>query len=271
MNRSSLVASIRSKNTPLCVGLDTDINRIPAFLIEQFDDPVFEFNRRIIERTKDHCVAYKFNIAFYEAMGAKGWDSLEKSLSLIPDNIFTIADAKRGDIGNTSNLYARTFFETYNFDAITVSPYMGEDSLSPFYGYTDKWVIILGLTSNKGSQDFQMQQLSDGRFLYEEVIRRAAEFGNPDNTMFVVGATKADYIKKIRTIVPDHFFLMPGIGKQGGDIEASLSNGLIDDYGLLINSSRGIIYAGSEADFDLEAEKACCDLNNLLRPFMPAR
>lgn len=268
MNRKELVAAQKEKQSLLCVGLDTDIKRIPQFLKDNYDDPILEFNRRIIEATKDSCVAYKFNIAFYEAMGAKGWDSLESSLALVPEGIFTIADAKRGDIGNTSSLYARTFFETYNFDSITVSPYMGQDSLEPFYGYDNKWIIILGLTSNKGSQDFQMLDLPDGRKVYQEVIRRAAEFGDASNTMFVVGATQTDYIKVVREIIPDHFFLMPGIGKQGGDIEASLKYGLNDDYGLLINSSRGIIYAGEGEAFDQAAKRAANDLNDAIKPFI---
>ncbi len=268
MKKQDLINSIKKKQSLLSVGLDTDIKRIPQFIKDNYDDPIYEFNRRIIEATKDICVAYKFNIAFYEAQGSRGWESLDKSLSLIPADIFTIADAKRGDIGNTSNLYARTFFETYNFDSITVSPYMGQDSLEPFYGYDDKWVIILGLTSNKGSADFQMQELKDGRKVYQEVIRRSAEFGNAENTMFVVGATKTDFIKEVRDIIPDHFFLMPGIGKQGGDLEGSLDNGLNDDYGLLINSSRGIIYAGEGENFDQVAKKAAGQLNASIEPFL---
>ncbi len=268
MNKSTLVSNIKEKQSVVCVGLDTDIKRIPKFIIENYNDPILEFNRRIINATKSHCVAYKFNIAFYEEQGSAGWESLENSLQLVPDNIFTIADAKRGDIGNTSNLYARTFFETYNFDSITVSPYMGQDSLEPFYGYDDKWVIILGLTSNVGSQDFQMLQLQDGRHLYEEVIKRSAEFGNADNTMFVVGATKTDFIKRIRDIVPDHFFLMPGIGSQGGDLESSMTNGLNHDFGLLINSSRSIIYAGDGPGFELKAEEACINLRTSIIPFL---
>lgn len=268
MKKQDLINTIKKKQSLLSVGLDTDIQRIPKFIKDNFNDPIYEFNKRIIEATKDICVAYKFNIAFYEAQGAKGWESLEKSLSLIPEDIFTIADAKRGDIGNTSSLYARTFFENYNFDSITVSPYMGQDSLEPFYGYDDKWVIILGLTSNKGSEDFQMQELKDGRKVYQEVIRRSAEFGDANNTMFVVGATKTDFIKEVRDIIPDHFFLMPGIGKQGGDLNGSLNFGLNDDYGLLINSSRGIIYAGEGEDFDQVAAESAGQLNSLIEPFL---
>lgn len=265
MNRKELINKIQEIHSMLCVGLDTDINRIPQFLKDNYDDPIFEFNKRIIEYTKDKCVAYKFNIAFYESMGPKGWVSLERSLAIIPDDIFTIADAKRGDIGNTSKLYARTFFETYNFDSITVSPYMGSDSLEPFYGYDDKWVIILGLTSNKGSQDFQMQKLQDGREVYKKVIERCVDFGDQNNTMFVVGATQADYIKEVRSIIPDHFLLMPGIGKQGGDLKSSLEFGLNEDYGLLINSSRGIIYSDSSAQFDKSAGLSAQKLNDSIR------
>lgn len=268
MNKKSLVQNIEKKKSMLCVGLDTDILKIPEFLINNFDDPILEFNKRIIEATKDDCIGYKFNIAFYEAQGAKGWESLEKSLSYIPDDVFVIADAKRGDIGNTSKLYARTFFETYNFDAITVSPYMGQDSLEPFYGYDDKWVIILGLTSNKGSQDFQMQELKDGRKVYEEVIRRAAEFGDANNTMFVVGATKTEYIKQVRDIIPDHFFLVPGIGKQGGDLEATMEKGLNEDYGLMISSSRSIIYASSDEAFDQAAKESAGKVNASMRTYI---
>ena len=269
MNKKTLVQNIEDKKSMLCVGLDTDILKIPDFLIKNFDDPILEFNKRIINATKDNCIGYKINIAFYEAQGAKGWESLEKSLDYIPDDLFVIADAKRGDIGNTSKLYAKTFFETYNFDAITVSPYMGQDSLEPFYGYEDKWVIILGLTSNKGSQDFQMQELKDGRKVYQEVIRRSAEFGDAGNTMFVVGATKTEFIKEVRDIVPNHFFLVPGIGKQGGDLEATMKYGLNDDYGLLISSSRSIIYAGGdEEDFDVAAKESANELNTSMRSYI---
>ncbi len=257
MQRSDITALIREKQTVLCVGLDTDIERIPDFLKQNYDRPVVEFNRRIIEATRPYCVAYKFNIAFYEARGVSGWQDLGDSLTLVPEGFFTIADAKRGDIGNTSALYARTFFDTYNFDSITVSPYMGSDSLEPFYGYTDKWVIILGLTSNRGSEDVQMQRLANGGYVYEETIRRAAAYGDVDNTMFVVGATKSSYIQRIREIIPDHFLLMPGIGKQGGDLQAVMSDGLNDHYGLLINSSRGIIYAGTGLNFDRAAADVC--------------
>jgi len=268
MKKSALVSKMKANKSVLCVGLDTDIHRIPSFIKENYEDPIYEFNRRIIESTKDICVAYKFNIAFYEAQGISGWESLEKSLALIPSDIFTIADAKRGDIGNTSKLYARTFFETYNFDSITVSPYMGRDSLEPFYGYDDKWVIILGLTSNAGSADCQMLTLDDGRKVYEEVIDRCATYGDDTNTMFVVGATKTDYIKSIREKLPNHFFLMPGIGKQGGDLDAAMNAGLNDDYGLLINSSRGIIYASDTEDYDQAARASATKLNGAIEPYL---
>ncbi len=268
MKRTSLVEKMKHSKSVLCVGLDTDILRIPAFIKDNYDDPIFEFNKRIIESTKDICVAYKFNIAFYEAQGVAGWRSLEKSLKLIPNDIFTIADAKRGDIGNTSKLYARTFFEAFNFDSLTVSPYMGRDSLEPFYGYDDKWIIILGLTSNTGAQDCQMLTLDDGRKVYEEVITRAATYGDSSNTMFVVGATKSEYIQSIRQMLPDHFFLMPGIGKQGGDLDAAMKMGLNEDYGLLINSSRGIIYASSEEDFDQKARESAMQLNHSISPYL---
>ena len=268
MNRQELVDTIRLKETLLCVGLDSDINRIPSFLRENFEDPITEFNRRIISVTQEFCIAYKINIAFYEALGPKGWESLEKTMSLIPSDKFTIADAKRGDIGNTSKLYAKTFFEYFNFDAITVAPYMGEDSLAPFYEYDNKWVIILGLTSNKGSSDFQMQKLDNGSYLFEEVIRRSAQYGDSSNTMYVVGATKASYIHQIRKIIPDHFLLMPGIGKQGGDLQSSMETGLNDDFGLLINSSRSIIYAGNDENFDLHAGAAAAQLSSEIGAYL---
>jgi orotidine-5'-phosphate decarboxylase len=249
MTRTSLVEQIKKKGTYLCVGLDTDLKRIPKqFLSEK--DPIFEFNKHIIDATKDFCVAYKPNIAFYEALGTKGWSALEKTLDYIPDDIFTIADAKRGDIGNTSSLYAKAFFETLNFDAVTVAPYMGVDSVAPFLEFDNKWVILLALTSNEGSQDFQLAMQDNGMPLYEKVMRTAMSWGSPDNLMFVVGATHPERMQDIRRIAPEHFLLVPGVGAQGGDLQTLSEYGLNEDAGLLVNSSRGIIYAGGDsADF----------------------
>ncbi len=247
MTKTELYQQILAKKSFLCVGLDTDIQRIPKFLLD-FEDPIFEFNKRIIDSTKDLCVAYKPNIAFYEAMGAKGWESLAKTLDYIPKNIFTIADAKRGDIGNTSRLYARAFFETYDFDSITVAPYMGEDSVSPFLEFKNKWVILLGLTSNKGSQDFQFFQEED-TYLYQKVIQQAQNWGNPEQLMFVIGATHPEKFQEIRNLAPNSFFLVPGVGAQGGDLQAISKFGMNEQVGLLVNSSRGIIYAGNDENF----------------------
>ncbi len=238
------------------MGLDTDLEKIPKHLLKS-DDPVFEFNKIIIDATKDICVAYKPNIAFYECLGSKGWISLEKTLKYIPKDIFTIADAKRGDIGNTSAMYAKTFFEKYDFDALTVAPYMGEDSVTPFLTYKNKWVILLALTSNKGAEDFQMSEVgsrkSEARKLFEEVLITSQKWGTAENMMYVVGATQANMFKEIRKIVPHHFFLVPGVGAQGGNLEEVARNGMNNKCGLLINASRSIIYAGSGKDF---AEKA---------------
>ena len=256
MTRHQLFEQIQAKQSYLCVGLDTDLNKIPQHLLT-YDDPVFEFNKQVIDATKDLCVAYKPNIAFYEAMGAKGWQSLEKTLAYIPSEHFTIADAKRGDIGNTSSLYAKAFFETLNFDAVTVAPYMGEDSVRPFLEFENKWVILLALTSNKGSQDFQfIQDAVDEQPLYEKVMRKAMSWGTPGNLMFVTGATHPEKFAELRKIAPEHFFLVPGIGAQGGDLQAVSKFGLNSDVGLLVNSSRGIIYAGQGLDFAEEVNSA---------------
>lgn len=253
MNRSALFQQILSKKSFLCIGLDSDINKIPKHLLD-LDDPIFEFNKRIIDATQDLCIAYKPNIAFYEALGAKGWESLQKTLDYIPQSHFTIADAKRGDIGNTSRLYAKAFFETLNFDSVTVAPYMGVDSVSPFLEFENKTVILLALTSNKGSGDFQLAKQGDSEMpLYEKVMRIAQEWGTLDNLMFVVGATHPEKFEEIRRIAPDSFLLVPGIGAQGGDLEAVAKYGLNDHCGLIVNSSRGIIFAGDGEDF---AEKA---------------
>lgn len=254
MTREQLFEQILQKKSYLCIGLDTDPKKLPQHLMDT-EDPVFEFNRHIIEATADLCVAYKPNIAFYEAQGPQGWVSLEKTLQVIPDNIFTIADAKRGDIGNTAELYARAFFDTMQFDSVTVAPYMGADSVKPFLVQEGKWVILLALTSNAGSQDFQMLRLEDGseEYLFEQVLRTSATWATPDQMMYVVGATQAEYVQRVRKLVPNHFLLVPGVGAQGGSLEDISRLGMNQQCGLLVNSARGIIYASSGRDF---AEKA---------------
>jgi orotidine-5'-phosphate decarboxylase len=238
----------------LCIGLDTDPSQIPSFLHDE-DDPVFSFNKMIIEATSAYAVAYKLNTAFYEAQGPRGWNSLIKTLEVIPPNIFTIADAKRGDIGNSSAQYARTFFETYPFDSVTVSPYMGADSVTPFLAYKGKWTIILGLTSNTGSADFQMLPCPD-KPLYKKVLTAAASWGTSSNTMFVIGATQGSLLAEIRTLLPEHFFLVPGVGSQGGDVAEVCKAAMNKDVGLLINVSRAVIYAGKGPDFAVAARHA---------------
>jgi len=251
MNRQTLTQEIRNKKSCLCVGLDTDITKIPAHLLDS-EDPIFEFNKAIIDATHEYAVSYKINTAFYEAMGIPGWISMQKTLEYIPDNIFTIADAKRGDIGNTSTQYAKAFFEQMNFDSITVAPYMGKDSVQPFLAFPNKWTIILGLTSNPGSQDFQMIDIH-GEQLFEKVLKTTQEYGTPDNTMYVIGATQTAYLEKVRQIIPHHFLLIPGVGAQGGDLKEVLTLAQNEDVGMLINVSRGIIYASNGTDF---ADKA---------------
>ena len=271
MDRNELFQQILNKKSFLCVGLDTDIKRIPEYLHDT-SDPVFEFNKQIIDATSAYCVAYKPNIAFYEAMGAKGWESLQKTLEYIPKSNFTIADAKRGDIGNTSGLYARAFFENMNFDSITVSPYMGIDSVNPFLTYSNKWVILLALTSNKGSEDFQLLETPDGK-LFEQVIKKSSEWGTINNLMYVVGATNASYISEIRKIIPDHFLLVPGVGAQGGDMEAISSAGMNSHCGLLVNASRSIIYADNSEKFaeaaKYEARKLQMKMAEYLEKYIP--
>jgi orotidine-5'-phosphate decarboxylase len=252
MTRHELIAQIKLKRSFLCVGLDTDISKIPVHLLDT-EDPIFEFNKAIIDATKDFAVAYKPNIAFYECYGPKGWESLQKTIDYIPKDIFTIADAKRGDIGNTSSYYAKTFFDYLNCDSVTVAPYMGEDSVSPFLAFDNRWVILLALTSNKGALDFQMIQDANGEELYKKVLQKSCEWGTPENLMFVVGATRAEGIGEVRKLVPDHFFLVPGVGAQGGSLQDVAKYGWNSDCGLLVNSSRGIIYASGGLDF---AEKA---------------
>ncbi|MCO5234825.1 MAG: orotidine-5'-phosphate decarboxylase [Chitinophagaceae bacterium] len=247
MTRKQLIEQIRLKRTYLCIGLDTDIEKIPQHLLS-FADPVFEFNRQIIDATKDLCVSYKINTAFYESRGIRGWESLEKTVDYIPSSHLTIADAKRGDIGNTSLQYAKAFFETLDFDALTVAPYMGEDSIRPFLQYKNKWTIVLGLTSNPGSRDFELQQTGDER-LYEKVLKTVAKWGSTENLMFVIGATRAEELVNIRNLLPDHFFLVPGVGAQGGDLKEISEKAMNKDYGLLVNVSRSVIYAGKNEDF----------------------
>lgn len=268
MTKEQLLKQIKTKQSFLCIGLDTDIQKIPRHLLK-FRDPVLEFNRQIIDSTHDLCVAYKPNLAFYEALGSKGWQSLEKTMKLIPRNIFTIADAKRGDIGNTSALYAKAFFETLNFDAVTVSPYMGSDSVLPFINFKiqapgnkkeakEKWVILLALTSNEGAKDFQMgsgifsakeQKGRNGKRLFEKVLEVSKQWGSAGNMMYVVGATRAAALKSIRKIIPHHFLLIPGVGAQGGSLKEVCRYGINKDCGLLVNASRSILYASSGKDF----------------------
>ena len=268
MNSIELFAQIQKKQSYLCVGLDTDLQKIPRHL-RTSKDPVFEFNRRIIDATYRYCVAYKPNIAFYEALGARGWESLQRTMEYIPKEVFTIADAKRGDIGNTSSLYARAFFDQYNFDAITVAPYMGADSVKPFLEYEGKWVILLAHTSNPGSADFQLLNTGDsGRKLYEEVILKAMSWAGANQLMFVVGATQAEKFASIRQLAPDHFFLVPGVGAQGGDLQQVSKHGMNKQCGLLVNSSRAIIYASDDEDFDSRAGKEAVKVQQQMADYL---
>lgn len=254
MTRAELIAQIQRKKSYLCVGLDTDITKIPAHLLAEAD-PVFEFNKQIIDATRDLCVSYKINTAFYEALGLKGWEAMEKTVRYIGDEHFKIADAKRGDIGNTSDQYARAFFEALPFDSVTVAPYMGEDSVKPFLQYEGKWAIVLGLTSNKGSQDFQkLEMATAGEKLFEKVLKTVGGWGTDANTMFVVGATQPEEFLRIRHIIPSHFLLVPGVGAQGGSLKDISKMAMVkNDIGLLVNASRAIIYASSKEDFATEA------------------
>ena len=251
MTRKALHEQILLKNSYLCVGLDTDVEKIPNHL-KGHPDATFEFNKAIIDATKDHCVSYKINTAFYEAIGLKGWDAMERTVNYIPSTHLKIADAKRGDIGNTSSQYAKAFFETMNFDAITVAPYMGEDSIRPFLEYENKWTIVLGLTSNKGARDFELQN-NGSKMLYETVIETVSQWGTPENLMFVAGATRADEFINLRTLAPDHFFLVPGVGAQGGSLKDISEKAMIKDCGILVNASRAIIYASENENFADEA------------------
>jgi orotidine-5'-phosphate decarboxylase len=267
MQRKELIHQIKIKKSFLCVGLDTDLAKIPAHLLE-LEDPIFEFNKQIIDATKDLCVAYKPNLAFYECHGPKGWESLKKTMDYIPENIFTIADAKRGDIGNTSNYYAKTFFEYLNFDSVTIAPYMGSDSVKPFLEFKNKWTIVLALTSNEGANDFQFYKNKEGQELFKEVVSKVCSWGNDENTMFVVGATRKEDIAEVRQIAKKHFLLVPGVGAQGGSLNDVVEYGWNSDCGLLINSSRGIIYASKENDFAekarIEAQKIQQEMENIL-------
>ena len=259
MNKQQLIQQIKEKKSFLCVGLDTDLKKIPQHLLSE-EDPIFSFNKAIIDATADYCVAYKPNLAFYEAFGVKGMCSFEKTISYLKNNYpnhFIIADAKRGDIGNTSAMYARTFFEEYGIDSLTVAPYMGEDSVTPFLGYEGKWVILLALTSNKGSMDFQFSCDENGERLFEKVLKTSQKWGNDKNMMYVVGATQGKMFEDIRRLSPHHFLLVPGVGAQGGSLQEVCKYGMTSDCELLVNSSRGIIYASNGTDFaEIAAQKA---------------
>ena len=273
MTKQELFENIQRKKSFLCVGLDTDVNKIPEFMFDKFEDPIFEFNKAIIDATADLCVAYKPNLAFYESLGLSGWEVLERTVDYIHENYpeqFIIADAKRGVIGNTSAMYDRTFFGNMNFDSVTVAPYMGEDSVTPFLTYDGKWVTLLALTSNKGAYDFQfMKDAETGERLFEKVLKTSLQWGTDENMMYVVGATKAEMLTDIRTIIPDHFLLVPGVGAQGGSLEEVAKYGLNSSCGLLVNSSRQIIYASGDADFASaarkEAEKVQSEMEFILK------
>lgn len=266
MTRQFLVDQIQQKQSYLCVGLDTDITKLPKHLQSKFD-AVFQFNKAIIDATKDYCVSYKINTAFYESQGLKGWETMEQTVNYIPSTHFKIADAKRGDIGNTSAQYAKAFFETLTFDAITVAPYMGEDSIRPFLEYDDKWTIVLGLTSNKGAADFELQKTGE-EYLYEKVLRTVSSWGNPNNLMFVVGATQAIELQNIRKIIPDNFLLVPGVGAQGGSLEEVSRYGMNNDCGLLVNASRAVIFASSDEDFAEQAAKVAKRYNEEMKQYL---
>lgn len=258
MTKQELIRNIKTKRSFLCVGLDTDLKKVPAHLLNE-EDPIFAFNKAIIDATAAYCVAYKPNLAFYEAFGVKGLMAFEKTVKYIQENYpdqFIIADAKRGDIGNTSAMYARTFFEEYNLDSVTVAPYMGEDSVTPFLGYDGKWVILLALTSNKGSHDFQLTESTDGEKLFQKVLRKSQEWAGNDQMMYVVGATQGQAFEEIRKIVPNHFLLVPGVGAQGGSLSEVCKYGMTQDCCLLVNSSRAIIYADNTENFANAAAEA---------------
>lgn len=275
MTREELFENIKKKQSFLCVGLDTDVNKIPEFMFDKYEgDYIFEFNKQIIDATAKYCVAYKPNLAFYESLGLQGWDVLERTVDYIRKNhpdMFLIADAKRGDIGNTSAMYARTFFGAMDFDSVTVAPYMGEDSVSPFLTYEGKWVTLLALTSNKGAFDFQfMKDAESGDTLYQKVLKTSKNWGNADNMMYVVGATKAEMLSGIREIIPDNFLLVPGIGAQGGSLEEVVKHGMNSQCGLLVNSSRAIIYAANDETFAEAAEREAKKVQEQMAGFLKA-
>lgn len=275
MTREELFENIKKKQSFLCVGLDTDVNKIPEFMFDKYEgDYIFEFNKQIIDATAKYCVAYKPNLAFYESLGLQGWDVLERTVDYIRSNypdMFLIADAKRGDIGNTSAMYARTFFGAMDFDSVTVAPYMGEDSVSPFLTYEGKWVTLLALTSNKGAFDFQfMKDAETGDTLYQKVLKTSKIWGNADNMMYVVGATKADMLSDIREIIPDNFLLVPGIGAQGGSLEEVVKHGMNSQCGLLVNSSRAIIYAANDETFAEAAAREAKKVQEQMAGFLKA-
>jgi orotidine-5'-phosphate decarboxylase len=269
MTTQKLVAQIRKKKSFLCIGLDVDLEKIPSHLLKE-EDPIFSFNKAIIDATHQLCVAYKPNTAFYEAYGLKGWQSLEKTIRYLNENypeIFTIADAKRGDIGNTSTMYAKAFFEDLAFDAVTVAPYMGKDSVEPFLAFKNKHTIMLALTSNEGAFDFQTKKINE-KEVYKHVLETSKDWKNSENLMYVVGATKAVYFKEIRKIVPNSFLLVPGVGAQGGNLQDVCRYGLTENIGLLINSSRGIIYASKDTDFATKAALKAKELQLQMQPFI---
>ena len=255
MKLEDLIIQIKNKNSFLCVGLDTDVNKIPKFLLNE-DDPIFSFNKSIIDHTNKHCVAYKINTAFYESQGVKGWISLEKTIDYVNNHypeIFTIADAKRGDIGNTSKMYAQSFFSKMNFDSVTINPYMGSDSIKPFLQFENRFAILLGLTSNTGANDIQLKTTNNDDFIFMEMIKSSKKWGDKNNMMYVVGATKIDFIQKIRSEIPNHFLLIPGVGAQGGDLKDVCKHALNENIGIIVNSSRSIIYASADNDFAIAA------------------
>ncbi len=267
MHRNILIEQIKQKNSYLCVGLDTDLEKIPTHL-QQNKNAIVDFNKAIIDATKDLCVSYKINTAFYESLGSKGWDAMEETVNYIPSTHFKIADAKRGDIGNTSSQYAKAFFETLQFDAITVAPYMGEDSIRPFLEYENKWTIVLGLTSNKGAADFELKKLDDGKTVYETVLNKVNSWGTKDNLMFVVGATQASELENIRKIIPENFLLIPGVGFQGGSLAETSKYGMNKDCSILVNASRAIIYAGHGENFADEAREIAMQYQNEMKEFL---